>query len=192
MIVFDVTVNRHKSYHSITSTPAVVFKIIMIIISRHRTAAMTLSKSSRAAKSVGGDRGVWNSRFPYLLLPLPAPFRRGSRLFVLFLLWNVAQDCEIFLLFSRFSSLWESRFPASLLPPPVPLPPPILPGSRSPVPLHKSPTWASQTCGHGISAWHMRTDTTVQTVFSRVFFKTRWKQNPFSLSGLLPTTSSRL
>ena len=36
---------------SITATQAVVFKIIMIFISRHRAAAITLSKSSRAAKS---------------------------------------------------------------------------------------------------------------------------------------------
>ena len=31
---------------------------------------------------------------------------------------------------------WESRFPPLLLLPPVPLPPPILSGSRPPVPLH--------------------------------------------------------
>ena len=51
-IIFDMTVNRQKSYHFIaTATQAVVFKLIMIIISRHRAAAITLSKSSRVAKS---------------------------------------------------------------------------------------------------------------------------------------------
>ena len=83
---------------------------------------------------MGGDRGVWNPHLPYLLLPLPALFRRGSRLFVLFLLWNVTQHCEIFLLFSRFPPLWESGLPPFLLLPPVLLPPPILPGSRPPCP----------------------------------------------------------
>ena len=84
---------------------------------------------------VGGDRGVRNSRLPYLLLPLPAPFNRGSRLFVLFLLSNVTQYCEIFLLFSRFPPLWESRFPPFLLPLPVVLPPLF---SWAPAPLAPS------------------------------------------------------
>ena len=39
-------VNRQKA-----ATQAVLFKIIMIIISKHRAAAITLYKSSRAAKS---------------------------------------------------------------------------------------------------------------------------------------------
>ena len=85
---------------------------------------------------LGGDRGLWNSRLPYLLLPLPALFRRGSRFFALFLLYNVMLYCDIFLLFSRLPPLYESCLPPSHLLPPIPLPPPILPGFQPPVPLH--------------------------------------------------------
>ena len=78
----------------------------------------------------GGRQGGLNSRFPYLLLPLPTPFLRGSCLFVLFLL----KFYKIFLLFSQFLPLWKSCFLPFLLLPLIPLPPPILPGPRPPVP----------------------------------------------------------
>ena len=80
--------------------------------------------------AVRGDRGVWNSPLSYLLLLRPAPFCRGSHLFVLFLLWNVAQYGKTFLFFSQFLPLWVCRFPPFLLPPLLPLVPPILLGTR--------------------------------------------------------------
>ena len=59
----------------------------------------------------GGRQGGLKLPPPVPFTPASHSFRRGSRLFVLFLLWNVMQHCEIFLLFSRFPPLWESRFP---------------------------------------------------------------------------------
>ena len=82
----------------------------------------------------GGDRGVWNSRLPYLLLPLAAPFRRSSHLLALYRRQNVTQYCEIFLLFSRVPATLGIPLPALSPPPSRTLPAPILPGSRPPVP----------------------------------------------------------
>ena len=60
---------------------------------------------------VGGDMWVLTSRFPYLLLPLSAPFHSGSLLFVPFPLQNITKCCEIFLDFSLFPPPLDSRFP---------------------------------------------------------------------------------
>ena len=120
---------------------------------------------STATKKVGGGVGgggdregrVWISRFPYLLLPVPAPFRSGFRRGVLFLLRNIAKFISYS---SRVPPPWVSRLPPSLLPLPVHFLPPLLPGSHPPVPLHKSwclrnrggrdPSWLDQSC---LSLW---------------------------------------
>ena len=52
---------------------------------------------------------IFYSRFPFLLLPLPTPFRSGSLLFVPFLLQNITKCCEIFLNFYRFPPPLDSR-----------------------------------------------------------------------------------
>ena len=82
----------------------------------------------------GGGQGVWISRFPYLVLPVHAPFLSGSLLCVLFLLRNIAQCCEFIFYSSQLPPPWVSRLPPSLLPPPVHFLPPLLPGSHRPVP----------------------------------------------------------
>ena len=79
----------------------------------------TIGKQSR----VEGDRGVRNSRLPYLELPLPALFHRGSRLCSI----SIIKCYAMLRNFSQF--LPGSRLfgnPASHLPCP----------SRPPVPLH--------------------------------------------------------
>ena len=82
----------------------------------------------------GGDRRFWTSRFPYPAPPVPAPFRSGSRLRLLFLLRYIVPMLRIFFCFSRLSPLLD-------IPPPSPSssascrpPTPITPGYPPPCP----------------------------------------------------------
>ena len=84
-------------------------------------------------KGVGGGRIY---RFAYLVLPIPAPFLGGSRLCVFFLLRKIAQCCEIYFLFPLAPAPLDTRLPLTPLPSPVDFPPPLLPGSPLPAPLH--------------------------------------------------------
>lgn len=84
----------------------------------------------------GGGWGGWQGG---LYFPLPMPCTHGSRtfhccssLFVLQLLQNITQNFSV----SPATLAWESRFLPSRIPPPVYFPPPFLPGSRPPIPLH--------------------------------------------------------
>ena len=77
----------------------------------------------------GNELPTFHYLVPYLVLPVP--FRFGFRLFVLF---SIAQYCEILSYFSLFLPPWESRFPPSLLPPAVDFQPPLLTGYRRALP----------------------------------------------------------
>lgn len=77
--------------------------------------------------------GICSFRFPHLFLPVPAPFLSGSRIFVLFIMQNIAKCCEIFLNFSWWPPPWESRFPSSLLSLPAPYSPGFPPSCPPPL-----------------------------------------------------------
>ena len=88
-----------------------------------------------ASKGMVG-RGVWISRFPYLVLPVPAPFLSGSRLCVLLLLQNIVQCCEIHFLFlpTHRRAPLGIPFPALSSPASRTLPAPITPRFPHPCP----------------------------------------------------------
>ena len=85
----------------------------------------------------GGDRGVRISRFLNLVLPVAAPFLRGSHICVLFLLQNIAQCCEIHFLFLPTSTSLGSPSPTLSSPTSHTLPTPITPGCLPPCPLNR-------------------------------------------------------
>ena len=82
----------------------------------------------------GGGQGVSISRFPYLVLLVPAPFLSGSCLCVLYLLQNIVQCCIIHFLFPPIHAPLGIPSPALSSPTSRTLPVPITPRFPRPCP----------------------------------------------------------
>ena len=123
--------NFHFSCSLQTKSACIKLRVSITIVSQ-------TSRISRFLKRIfvlrgGGGRGrrFLPSHLPYFLLPFPAPFRDGFLLFVLSLLKNIIQCCEIFSQLLLLLPLWESRFSALSSPPRTP-PVPIFTRSSCP------------------------------------------------------------
>ena len=110
---------------NVTNTPT---PFLESVFNTHSTFWITCEQASWGTlkwQGRGRNRGVWISRFPYFVLPVPTPFLSGSS--VCFFHWETLS--KIYFLFLLAHTLSDILSPALSSPASRRLPAPITPGS---------------------------------------------------------------